>query len=373
MSRGTTAPTPPGPADPGQTGGTPLKLRLGVVSGDLALGLLCRGAAALVLLMLVALVGLLGHAALPSLRAFGADYFTSAEWRPNELTRPLRGPDGRVVVVDGERQTETLPPRFGALPVIYGTVATSLIALVFAVPLSLGAALFLVRVAPRWRAAAPVAFLIEFLAAIPSLAYGMWGAFVLVPFLGRHVEPLVFRALGDVTWLKFLFYRDNPVTGQSIRIPLEGRDMMAGGLILAIMILPIVTAVARDVLRAVPRSQIEGSLALGATWWQSSRAMLRYGRAGLFGAVMLGLARAAGETMAVTLVVGNRVEIVPSPFASIQTMASLLANQFNDPVTEVHRSALIGVALILLVISLLFNIVARSLVVGGQSRTALSD
>src|SRR5439155_16788673 len=149
-----------------------------------------------------------------------------------------------------------------------------------------------------------------------------------------------------------------------------GRDMLSGGLILGIMILPIVTAVSRDVLRGVPRTQIEGTLALGATWWQSCAAMLRYSRSGLFGAIMLGLARAAGETMAVTMVIGNNNQISPSPFAPAQTMSSLLANEFAEASTDMHRSALLEVALVLLLMSLVFNVVARKLVVGGDARTA---
>jgi phosphate transport system permease protein len=145
-----------------------------------------------------------------------------------------------------------------------------------------------------------------------------------------------------------------------------GRSMLCAGLVLAIMILPIITSVSRDVLRAVPRTQVEGSLALGATWWQSSWMMLKYARSGLFGAVMLGLARAAGETMAVAMVIGNANAINPSPFSPGQTMASLLANEFNDPGEKLHRPSLMYVALILLVMSLTFNIVARWLVVGKK-------
>ena len=146
--------------------------------------------------------------------------------------------------------------------------------------------------------------------------------------------------------------------------------MLCGGLMLAIMILPIITAISRDVLRAVPRAQVEGTAALGATWWQSSKEMLKYSRSGLFGAVMLGLARAAGETMAVTMVIGNNPQIKPSPFMPAQTMSSLLATQFAEADSAEHRSALFEVALILLVMSLAFNIVARYLVVGKGARTS---
>jgi phosphate transport system permease protein len=149
-----------------------------------------------------------------------------------------------------------------------------------------------------------------------------------------------------------------------------GRDMFCGALVLAIMVIPIITAVSRDVLRAVPRVQIEGTLALGATWWQSSREMLRYSRSGLFGAGILGMARASGETMAIAMVIGNINQIRPSLFAAAQTMSSLLANEFAEASTDLHRAALLEVALILLGMSLLFNVAARYLVVGRGSRTA---
>ena len=263
---------------------------------------------------------------------------------------------------------ETIPPAFGALPVIYGTVVSSVIALAFAVPLSLGAALFIVRIAPRLRIAAPLSFLIEFLAAIPSIAYGIWGLFVFGPFLREHIEPAIQSLLGNVPGFNWMFFQQVKIGATVIErpIPLTGRDMFSGGLVLGIMVLPIITAVSRDVLRAVPRTQIEGTMALGATWWQASWGMLRYARAGLFGAVMLGLARAAGETMAITMVIGNNNQIEPSPFAPAQTMSSLLANEFAEASGELHRAALLEVALILLVMSLIINIVARYLAVGRR-------
>lgn len=353
----------PNPGQPGQSG-----VRRPRSRADLVLALLTRAGAATVLLMLLSLIGVLLYAAWPSIREFGASFITSTQWRPNVVERPAVGPDGKVLFEDGEMVMETLDPEFGALPVIYGTAVSSLIALAFAVPLSLGSALFIVRVASRYRFAGVVSFLIEFLAAIPSIAYGMWGIFVLTPFLQNHVEPFLFRLLGDIGPLKWLFYdlsQDPPRP-----IGLTGRDMFCGGLILGIMILPIITAVSRDVLKAVPRAQIEGSLALGATWWQSCIAMLRYSRSGLFGAIMLGLSRAAGETMAVTMVIGNNNQISPSPFAPAQTMASLLANEFGDVTGAMHRAALLEVALILLIMSLAFNITARRLVVGKNARSS---
>lgn len=337
------------------------------------LGVLTRGAGVGVVLMLVALVFVVLTAAWPSVTAHGWSFLTGTVWRPNPLEIPLVGPDGAVVIEDGEVVMQTLEPEFAALPVIYGTAVTSVIALVFAVPLSLGAAIFIVRVAPRLRLAAPVSFLVEFLAAIPSIAYGIWGIFVLGPFLREHIEPALKSVLGDVPFLEWMFYRTVVVAGveTKVAIPMTGRDMLCGGLILGVMILPIITAVSRDILKSVPRGQIEGVLALGATWWQSCWGMLRYSRAGLFGAVMLGLARAAGETMAVTMVIGNNIQLKASPLEPAETMASLLALGFSEAaIGSMKKAALFEVALILLVMSLAFNIVARKLVVGGQSRSA---
>ncbi len=352
----------------------PVRLRGGGKSvGDIILGIGTRAAAGIILAMLGALLAVVLVQAIPSLERFGAGFVLSNQWRPNEVERPVTGPDGKVVIEDGEVKTQTLPPEFGALPVIYGTAVSSVLALVFAVPLSLGTAIFLVRVAPRLKIAAPVSFLVEFLAAIPSLAFGIWGLFVLAPFLAAHVEPGLKAALGDVPGLGWLFRETAQIAGEAVArdIPLTGRDMFCGSLVLGIMILPIITAVSRDVLRAVPRTQIEGTLALGATWWQSCWSMLHYSRSGLFGAVMLGLARAAGETMAVTMVIGNNMQIRPSPFSPAQTMSSLLANEFAEA-TDLHRSALLNVALILLIMSLAFNVVARWLVVGAGPKSSMA-
>jgi phosphate transport system permease protein len=171
----------------------------------------------------------------------------------------------------------------------------------------------------------------------------------------------VFDHFSSISWLGWLFNGISPA----------GRDLLCGGLILGIMILPIITAISRDVLRTVPRAQLEGAVALGATWWQSSREMLKFARSALFGAVMLGLARAAGETMAVAMVIGNNPQIVPSPFAPAQTMSSLLANGYAEASAGVHVAALSEVALILLLMSLGFNMVARWLIVGkGGSRVS---
>jgi phosphate transport system permease protein len=329
---------------------------------------MARLGAVSILGMLVALLAVLTVAAWPSIATYGTSFLISSQWRPNALDVPMRDAQGHVVMKDGEIVTQTVPPAFGALPVIYGTVVSSILALIFAVPLSIGAALFLVRMCPRILVGT-VSFLVEFLAAIPSIAYGMWGLFILGPFLQQYIEPGLKQILGWIPGVQsWLFVETQTIAGHTAtrQIPLTGNDMFCGGLVLAIMILPIITAISRDVLRAVPRAQLEGTLALGATWWQSSFEMLQYSRSGLFGAVMLGLARAAGETMAITMVIGNNTQIRSSIFAPAQTMSSLLANEFAEANSDIHRAALAEVALILLIMSLLFNIIARWLVVGAK-------
>jgi phosphate transport system permease protein len=329
---------------------------------------LARVAGLVVLLMLASLVGVLVFAAVPSLRTFGLHFLASRQWRPNELERPQLDANGKPVLdSDGEVVTETVPPTFGALPVIYGTTLSSALSLIVAVPLSLGAAVFLIRIAPRGLGT-PISFLIEFLAAIPSIAYGIWGLFVLVPFLQLHVEPWIIAACGKTAGLSWLVHET--INGRTVPLAATGRDLLCGSLVLAIMVIPIITAVSRDVLRQVPAAQLEGTVALGATWWQSSRELLLFARSGLFGAVMLGLARAAGETMAVTMVIGNNTQIVFSPIAPAQTMSSLLATEFAEASLDIHRAALCEVALILLAMSLAFNVTARWLVVGKTAGRA---
>jgi phosphate transport system permease protein len=331
------------------------------VDADKLLGVLTRGAACVVLLMLFALIVVLSHAAWPSVQKFGLSFLTTSEWRSTQTA--ARGADGKFLR-DANHKIIMLQPTYGALSVIYGTVASSLIALVLAIPPSLAAALFLVRLA-RGKIGNSVAFLIEFLAAIPSLAYGLWGMFVLRPLLRDYIEPAMLATLGKVPALSYFFY---DAKGQPY--PATGSDLLAGGLILAIMILPIITAVSRDVLRAVPPAQIEGTVALGATWWQSCAEMLKFSRSGLFGAIMLGLARAAGETMAVAMVIGINTQIKPSLLAPAQTMSTLLAVSFGEVSDTLERSSLVQVALVLLAMSLMFNIVARYLVVGKNARGA---
>ena len=283
--------------------------------------------------MLVLLAGLLTRDAWPAIRHFGLWFLVSTEWNPNP-------------------EVDT----FGALPVIYGTLVSSAIALVLAVPLSIGSAIFLVRVAPRWLAT-PVSFLIELLAAIPSIAYGFWGIAVLVPLLRNYLQPLLRATLGPL-----------PVVGKLFSGPAQGYSLMAAGMILAIMITPIITAVSRDILKSVPKELEEGAYGLGATWWQVMGVMLGFGKAGIFGAVVLGLARAIGETMAVAMVIGNATQISASLSGFGQTMSSLLANEFADASTDRHRESMIYVALILLVMTVVVNAGARALVLRGTAK-----
>ena len=232
--------------------------------------------------MVVGLIFVLAVAAMPSITTFGPGFLVSSDWRPNPLEVPDIGPDGICEDRGRRNRHQPVPPSFGALPVIYGTAVSSVVALALAVPLSFGAALFLVRIAPRWLAG-PLSFLIEFLAAIPSIAYGLWGLFVLAPLLADYIEPGIKTVLGHVPGFHWMFTETVTIAGHQVEreLPLAGRDMLCGGIVLGIMILPIITAISRDVLSSVPRIQIEGTLALGATWWQSSREMLRYSRSRL--------------------------------------------------------------------------------------------
>jgi phosphate transport system permease protein len=274
--------------------------------------------------MLIVIFLAVGVAGWPALRDAGFSFLTSSRWDP----------------VAGE---------FGAAPAIFGTIVTSVIALVIATPLALGVGIFLSEFAPVWLRQ-PVAFVVDLLAAIPSVIYGLWGIFVLVPLLREQVMP---------------FMRDTLGLGNTpfFSGPAYGPSMLAAGLILAIMVLPYISAVTREVLLAVPRSQREAALALGATRWEVIRdAVLPYARTGIVGGMMLGLGRALGETMAVTMLIGNRHEISASLLAPGYTMASLIANEFSEATGDLHLSALMGVGFVLLVVTFIVNVLARALV-----------
>jgi phosphate transport system permease protein len=236
---------------------------------------------------------------------------------------------------------------FGALPFILGTLVTSLVALLIAVPVSLGCAIFLAELAPGWLRQ-PLSFLVELLAAVPSVIYGLWGLFVFVPVLVRPAGVLLSN------WLGFLPLFAGPVYGSS---------RLAAALILAIMVTPTITAISRDVFRAIPQSQREASLALGSTRWEMiSRVLVPNGLSGLLGAVILGLGRALGETMAVTMVIGNNLDLSASLLHPGYTMASIIANEFTEATYPLYVNALIEIGLILFVITLALNLLARLLI-----------
>ncbi len=274
--------------------------------------------------VLVILIGFeLFKGATPSLQKFGWHFLTSNSWNP----------------VDGV---------FGALPFIYGTLVTSFIGLLIAVPISIATAVFLTELAPLWLRQ-PLIMFIELLAAVPSVILGLWGIFVMVPFLSTNVFPWLQK------WFGFL-----PIFQGTIL----GPCMLAGGIIVAIMIIPIITSVSREILRSVPGLQREAAYALGATRWEVTRiAVLSYAKKGLFGAVILGLGRALGETMAVTMVIGNAPQIVKSLFAPGYTLASVIANEFTEATDNLYSSALFEVGLVLLGVTLIVNALARLLLV----------
>jgi phosphate transport system permease protein len=290
-------------------------------TGDAIFRVLMLGAALFVVSIVIAMILALASDSMLSIRQFGFGFLTSRQWNP------IKG-------------------QFGALPFVYGTVVSSLIALVISVPLSLGIAVFLVEQAPHY-ISRPVGFVVELLAAIPSVVYGLWGIFVLAPFLRVHVEPLLARWVG---WL--------PLFQGSI----TGIGLLTGGIILAIMVTPIISAVVRDVLAAVPGSQREAALALGATKWEMIRVVLVNAAPGIAGAVILGLGRALGETMAVTMVIGNRPQISASLFEPSYTIASAIANEFTEATQDLYLSALVELGLILFLVTFIANGVARVLV-----------
>ena len=234
---------------------------------------------------------------------------------------------------------------FGALPFIWGTLYSSALALLISTPIALGIAIFLSELSPR-PLRTPLAFLTELLAAVPSIVYGLWGVFVLVPLV-RKVHVLM------PDWLRKLPLFTGP--------PL-GVGMGAAALILAVMVIPFTSSVAREVLKAVPNTQREAAYALGATRWEAIQAAMRYGRTGILGAIILGLGRAIGETMAVTMVIGNNPQVAWSLFKPQYTMAAVLANEFTEASTDLYLSALVEIGLVLFAITLVINTLSRLLI-----------
>jgi len=288
------------------------------------------GVAALALLVpltLVAITLLILIDSWPALTTFGLSYFTTTEWDPVKLV-------------------------FGAAAYVYGTLVTTIIAVLLAAPVAIGSAIYLTEFAPRV-IRAPIAFTIELLAYIPSIVYGLWAIFVMVPVMRSTIEPGLQATFGQLPVVGHLF------TGTPV-----GFDLLSGGVVLAIMILPILTAVSREVLLAVPPTQREAMIGLGATRWEAvSRAVLPYARPGIIGGAVLGVGRAFGETMAVTMVVGNSSrEISGSLFVPGYTMASAIANQFVEADSELYFSAIVEIALVLLLVAVAVNGVARVLI-----------
>jgi phosphate transport system permease protein len=285
-------------------------------------------ASAIVILVVTAYV--LSTGAIPVVQRFGLYFFTGTSWNPVE---------GREL--------------YGVLPYVLGTLATSGIALLIGVPLSLGIAIFLVEMAPK-KVRVPISYLVELLAAVPSVIYGLWGLLVFRLWLQQTIEIPIHNYLG---WI--------PIFATEGGVPV-GLDLFNGGILLAIMIIPTVASVSKEVISAVPDSIREGAYSIGATKWEVVRHwVLSYGRSGIFGAIILGLGRAVGETIAVTMVIGNAIgpnAMPTSLFQPAQTMASLIANGFLEAPTPLDKSAYIGVGLTLLLVSLLINVIARIMV-----------
>jgi phosphate transport system permease protein len=285
--------------------------------------------AALTIAALIVVVGFeLYRGAKLAIVHFGPGFFVSSKWNPVE-------------------------DDYGALPFIYGTLVSSIIALLIAVPLGVATSLFLTELAP-FKIRQPIIMVIEMLAAVPSVIFGLWGIFVLVPWLRNHLFVWLKETLG------FLPFFQGPI---------YGFGMLAAGIIVAIMILPIVTSISREILRSVPGLQREAAYALGATRWEVIRiAVLSYARRGIFGAAILGLGRALGETMAVTMLIGNTPQISASLFAPGNTLASVIANEFNEATGALYPSALVELGLTLLGVTILVNVVAQFILrsMGGK-------
>lgn len=298
-----------------------IKVRKGRFSDEIFSNLALISAL-LIVGILLGFIIILNIDAMPAIRKFGAAFIGSSSWDPVQES-------------------------FGALPAIYGTLLSSAIGLLIAVPISVGAAIFLMEMAPPWLRN-PASFLIEMLSALPSVIIGLWGLFVLVPFVRVHIESWLGNNLG------FLPLFQGPPFGVGF---------LSAGIILAIMIIPIITAMSREAIRAVPNEQREAMLALGATRWETiRRVVLPYCRSGLTGAIILGLGRALGETMAVTMVIGNNYSLTASLFSPGSTIASKIADEFNEATGEVFIGSLIELALVLFAVTLIVNVAARFLV-----------
>ena len=292
------------------------------LNGDLIFRVITTLFAFSILMILAIMLVEMTVESMPSIRKFGWKFITGTEW-------------------------DAVQGIFGALPYLYGSVVSSVLALLLATPLSIGAAVFITEICPkRW--GAMIAPLVELLAAIPSVIYGLWGVLVMAPWLQSTVEPFLSEHFGFLP-----FFQGAPY----------GVSMLAAVFILMIMVVPIITSITREVLLAVPLSQKEAAIALGATRWETIMiAILPYGKSGILGAAILGLGRAVGETMAVTMVIGNAPKISLSLLSPAYTMPSVIANEFAETTSKLHGSALMEIGLILLVVTLIINALARMLI-----------
>lgn len=293
-------------------------------------------AAVVVLVLLASIIGSLIHGSWPALRTFRWDFLTQERWNP-------------------------VTEQFGALAPLYGTVVSSLIAMLIAIPISFGIAIFLTETCPRWLRG-PISTGIELLASIPSIVFGIWGLFVLAPILQRHMQPWLIEHVGPL-----------PLIGRLFEGPPFGIGLLTAGMVLAIMVLPFITAVMREVFRMTPHSLREAAYGVGATQWEVvSGVVLPWSRAGVIGGMMLGLGRALGETMAVTFVIGNAHRISTSLLAPATTISAAIASEFNEAVGELYTSSLIAIGLLLFVITFIIIAAARLMLMRLQDREGRS-
>jgi phosphate transport system permease protein len=279
-------------------------------------------------------------------------------WRESAASRAQFG--WSFLIPTQDANWDPVNSQFQSWPFIYGTLLTSLVALVIAIPISLMVAIFLAELSPTWLRL-PLGWMVELLAAIPSVVYGLWGIFVFLPVVVTPIGNFLGSSLGSLPVFEILFKGS---------IPASGSSRLAAGLILAVMVVPTIAAITRDVFLAIPHAQREASLALGATRWETIwQVLIPYGLSGILGAVILGLGRALGETMAVTMVIGNSIEGTASLLKPGYTMSSLIANEFAEAMNAMHSSALIEIGLILFFMTLLLNIFARFLVWRVARRT----
>jgi phosphate transport system permease protein len=301
--------------------------------GDRAFRILTQASALAVLVILAGVMLSLVEGSLPAWRAYGLDFLTSQSWNP-------------------------VTEKFGALPAIYGTLLTSIIAMLIGVPVSLGIAIFLTEISPE-RLRQPIGIAVELLAGIPSIIYGIWGLFIFAPFFQAHLQPLLIDAFANV-----------PVLNQLFAGPPYGIGLLTAGLILAIMVLPFITSITREVFDTVPPVLKEAAYGIGCTRWEvMRRVVIPYTRVGIIGGIMLGLGRALGETMAVTFVIGNAHRIMPSIMAPGTTISATIANEFTEATGDLYTSSLVALGLILFFITFIVLAAARLMLMRIEMKT----